>query len=58
MSLKGNFWLFAIGRFISQLGWAVKEVALPLYVLDKAQNGSSAATGTGKSGKTESEAFT
>ncbi|AEH24402.1 predicted permease [Pyrococcus yayanosii CH1] len=34
-----NFWLFAIGRFISQLGWAVQEVALPLYVLDKTHSG-------------------
>ncbi|AFL94294.1 major facilitator superfamily permease 1 [Thermococcus cleftensis] len=38
-SLGRNFWLFAIGRFISQLGWAVQEVALPLYVLDKTHSG-------------------
>ncbi|NJE03358.1 MFS transporter [Thermococcus sp. MV11] len=37
--LGRNFWLFAIGRFISQLGWAVQEVALPLYVLDKTHSG-------------------
>ncbi len=40
MSLSRNFWLFAVGRFISQLGWAVQEVALPLYVLDKTHSGS------------------
>jgi len=43
MESKGlgrNFWLFAIGRFISQLGWAVQDVALPLYVLDKTHSGS------------------
>ncbi|WP_297063518.1 MFS transporter [Thermococcus sp.] len=34
-----NFWLFAVGRFISQLGWAVQDVALPLYVLDKTHSG-------------------
>ncbi|WP_457741931.1 MFS transporter [Thermococcus sp.] len=38
--LGRNFWLFAIGRFISQLGWAVQDVALPLYVLDKTHSGS------------------
>ncbi len=38
--LNRNFWLFAIGRFISQLGWAVQDVALPLYVLDKTHSGS------------------
>ncbi|ASJ09151.1 MFS transporter [Thermococcus siculi] len=40
MSLNRNFWLFAVGRFISQLGWAVQEVALPLYVLDQTHSGS------------------
>ncbi|NJD99458.1 MFS transporter [Thermococcus sp. LS1] len=39
MSLSRNFWLFAVGRFISQLGWAVQEVALPLYVLDQTHSG-------------------
>ncbi|ASJ10725.1 MFS transporter [Thermococcus sp. P6] len=34
-----NFWLFAIGRFVSELGWAVQEVALPLYVLDRTGSG-------------------
>ncbi len=40
MTLSRNFWLFAVGRFISQLGWAVQDVALPLYVLDKTHSGS------------------
>ncbi|KUH32172.1 MFS transporter [Thermococcus celericrescens] len=40
MSLNRNFWLFAVGRFISQLGWAVQDVALPLYVLDQTHSGS------------------
>ncbi|WP_297462224.1 MFS transporter [Thermococcus sp.] len=38
--LGRDFWLFAVGRFISQLGWAVQDVALPLYVLDKTHSGS------------------
>ncbi|NJE42160.1 MFS transporter [Thermococcus sp. GR6] len=37
--LNRNFWLFSVGRFISQLGWAVQEVALPLYVLDQTHSG-------------------
>ncbi|NJE07605.1 MFS transporter [Thermococcus sp. M39] len=37
--LGRNFWLFAVGRFVSQIGWAVHEVALPLYILDKTQSG-------------------
>ncbi|NJE61238.1 MFS transporter [Thermococcus sp. 21S7] len=40
MSLGRNFWLFAVGRFVSQLGWAVQDVALPLYVLDQTHSGS------------------
>jgi len=40
VSLNRNFWLFAVGRFVSQLGWAVQDVALPLYVLDKTHSGS------------------
>ena len=40
MTLNRNFWLFAFGRFVSQLGWAVQDVALPLYVLDKTHSGS------------------
>ncbi|NJE31110.1 MFS transporter [Thermococcus sp. 18S1] len=39
MSLNRNFWLFAVGRFVSQLGWAVQDVALPLYVLDQTHSG-------------------
>ncbi|NPA47363.1 MAG: MFS transporter [Thermococci archaeon] len=38
--LGRNFWLFAVGRFISQVGWAVQDVALPLYVLDQTHSGS------------------
>jgi len=37
--LGRNFWLFAVGRFISQVGWAVQDVALPLYVLDQTHSG-------------------
>jgi len=40
VSLNRNFWLFAVGRFVSQLGWAVQDVALPLYVLDQTHSGS------------------
>ena len=40
MRFNRNFWLFAVGRFISQLGWAVQDVALPLYVLDQTHSGS------------------
>ncbi len=40
MALNRDFWLFAVGRFVSQLGWAVQDVALPLYVLDKTHSGS------------------
>ncbi|NJE84446.1 MFS transporter [Thermococcus sp. CX2] len=39
MRFNRNFWLFAVGRFISQLGWAVQDVALPLYVLDQTHSG-------------------
>ncbi|AHF80198.1 MFS transporter [Thermococcus paralvinellae] len=39
LNLGKNFWLYAIGRFISQLGWAVQDVALPLYVLDVTKSG-------------------
>ncbi len=35
-----NFWLFVSGRFISRFGWAVQDVAIPLYVLDKTHSGS------------------
>ncbi|WP_297499838.1 MFS transporter [Thermococcus sp.] len=37
--LNKNFWLFAVGRFVSQVGWAVQDVALPLYVLDQTHSG-------------------
>lgn len=40
MKFNKNFWLFAVGRFVSQLGWAVQDVALPLYVLDQTKSGS------------------
>lgn len=40
MRFNRDFWLFAVGRFVSQLGWAVQDVALPLYVLDKTHSGS------------------
>ncbi|MDV3103691.1 MFS transporter [Thermococcus waiotapuensis] len=40
MGLNRNFWLFEVGRFVSQLGWAVQDVALPLYVLDQTKSGS------------------
>ncbi|WP_297420901.1 MFS transporter [Thermococcus sp.] len=39
MSLSRDFWLFAVGRFVSQVGWAVQDVALPLYVLDRTHSG-------------------
>ncbi len=39
-SLGKNFWLFVTGRFVSQFGWAVQDVAIPLYVLDQTQSGS------------------
>ena len=42
MQSKGlgkNFWLFVTGRFVSQFGWAVQDVAIPLYVLDKTHSG-------------------
>lgn len=38
-SLGKNFWLFVSGRFISRFGWAVQDVAIPLYVLDKTHSG-------------------
>ncbi|MDI3474731.1 MAG: hypothetical protein PWQ95_459, partial [Thermococcaceae archaeon] len=40
MRFNRDFWLFAVGRFVSQLGWAVQDVALPLYVLDQTKSGS------------------
>ncbi len=38
-TLGKNFWLFVTGRFISQFGWAVQDVAIPLYILDKTHSG-------------------
>ncbi|WP_297468694.1 MFS transporter [Thermococcus sp.] len=38
-SLGRNFWLYTVGRWISQAGWAVQDVAVPLYVLDKTGSG-------------------
>ena len=38
-NLGKNFWLFVTGRFVSQFGWAVQDVAIPLYVLDKTHSG-------------------
>ena len=40
--LKGlgrNYWLYTTGRWISQAGWVVQDVAVPLYVLDKTESG-------------------
>ncbi|CAI1493832.1 Permeases of the major facilitator superfamily [Thermococcus nautili] len=34
-----NFWLYAVGRWISRAGWVVQDVAVPLYVLDKTGSG-------------------
>ncbi|RLF89998.1 hypothetical protein DRN82_03805 [Thermococci archaeon] len=34
-----NFWLYAVGRWISQAGWIIQDVAVPLYVLDKTGSG-------------------
>ena len=37
--LGRNFWLYTVGRWISQAGWVVQDVAVPLYVLDKTGSG-------------------
>lgn len=34
-----NFWLYTIGRWVSQAGWVVQDVAVPLYVLDQTGSG-------------------
>ncbi len=34
-----SFWLYTIGRWISQAGWVIQDVAVPLYVLDKTGSG-------------------
>ncbi len=38
-SLGRNYWLYTMGRWISQAGWVVQDVAVPLYVLDKTGSG-------------------
>ena len=37
--LNKNFWLYAIGRWVSQAGWVIQDIAVPLYVLDKTGSG-------------------
>lgn len=37
--LGRNFWLYTVGRWISQAGWVIQDVAVPLYVLDKTGSG-------------------
>ncbi|KPU63364.1 MFS transporter [Thermococcus sp. EP1] len=37
--LNRNFWLYALGRWISQVGWVIQDIAVPLYVLDKTGSG-------------------
>ena len=37
--LNRNFWLYALGRWISQVGWIIQDIAVPLYVLDKTGSG-------------------
>ncbi|AMM54969.1 MFS transporter [Pyrococcus kukulkanii] len=39
LDLGRNFWLYAVGRWISQAGWIIQDVAVPLYVLDKTGSG-------------------
>ncbi len=38
-TLGRNFWLYTTGRWISQAGWVVQDIAVPLYVLDKTGSG-------------------
>ncbi|ASJ09150.1 MFS transporter [Thermococcus siculi] len=38
-ALGRNYWLYTVGRWISQAGWVVQDVAVPLYVLDKTGSG-------------------
>jgi H+ antiporter protein len=38
-SLGKNFWLYTVGRWISQTGWVIQDVAVPLYVLDQTGSG-------------------
>ncbi|MDK2984190.1 MAG: hypothetical protein PWP19_1668 [Thermococcaceae archaeon] len=37
--LNKNFWLYATGRWVSQAGWIIQDIAVPLYVLDKTGSG-------------------
>ena len=37
--LGRNYWLYTAGRWISQAGWVVQDVAVPLYVLDTTGSG-------------------
>lgn len=37
---KKNFWLYAIGRFVSLLGSGIQMGAIPLYILDTTGSGS------------------
>ena len=37
--LGRNFWLYTVGRWISQVGWVIQDIAVPLYVLDKTGSG-------------------
>ncbi|WP_258084445.1 MFS transporter [Thermococcus thermotolerans] len=37
--LGRNFWLYTVGRWISQAGWVIQDVAVPLYVLDQTGSG-------------------
>lgn len=39
MKNNKNFWLYAIGRFISLIGSGIQMVALPLYILDSTGSG-------------------
>ena len=38
-NLGRNYWLYTAGRWISQAGWVVQDVAVPLYVLDTTGSG-------------------
>ncbi len=38
-ALGRNFWLYTVGRWTSQAGWVIQDVAVPLYVLDKTGSG-------------------
>ncbi|WP_231555959.1 hypothetical protein [Thermotoga neapolitana] len=40
---KRNFFLLALGRFVSILGSSIQAVAIPLFVLDLTHSGSAVA---------------